>query len=103
MGKRKKRPPAEEDAPPVVYEVQVSDRAMRELKDLPSDEIQRIVDAIDDLAQDPRPPGATKLQGVKNGWRVRKGDYRILYTINDTEKLVLVYRVGHRRAIYKKR
>ena len=102
MGKREGRPSGGSSTPSSLYQVEVGDRARREIKDLPRDEIRRIIDAIDDLSRDPRPPGASKLHGVKDGWRIRKGDYRILYTIHDAEKLVRIYRVGNRREVYRK-
>ncbi|OGR97360.1 MAG: hypothetical protein A2V88_06955 [Elusimicrobia bacterium RBG_16_66_12] len=57
---------------------------------------------FDDLQKEPRPPGAKKLSGV-DGYRVRKGDDRILYTIDDAGRLVRVYRVGHRKDVYRRR
>ncbi|MBI4860594.1 MAG: type II toxin-antitoxin system RelE/ParE family toxin [Candidatus Riflebacteria bacterium] len=101
MVKRKDRTPPKAPSPPSVYQVQVSDAARRELNDLPPTEIERIVDAIQDLVQNPRPPGARKLVGVKAGLRIRKGNYRILYTVDDDARLVRVYRVGHRSSVYK--
>ena len=56
---------------------------------------------IEALAENPRPPNAELLAGPVNIWRVRAGDYRILYTIKDDVLLVLVLRIGHRREIYR--
>jgi len=56
---------------------------------------------IDALSGDPRPPGVEKLRGAENLWRVRVGDYRIIYTVRDEVVLVLVIRIGHRREVYR--
>ena len=58
--------------------------------------------AIDELAQNPRPAGCAKLVGTANDWRIRVGDYRIIYEIHDTRLIVLVVRVAHRREVYRK-
>jgi mRNA interferase RelE/StbE len=84
------------------YKVEVETRARREYRDLPSHIREQIADAIDDLQLNPRPPGAKKLVG-KNGYRIRTGDYRILYAIDDQLHLVRVYRIGHRREVYRGR
>jgi mRNA interferase RelE/StbE len=60
----------------------------------------RISEAIDDLATYPRPPGAKRLVG-QNGYRLRQGDYRVLYTVDDQARVIRVYRIGHRRDIYR--
>jgi mRNA interferase RelE/StbE len=76
-------------------------RAVKELSSIPKDRRELIVAVLDDLQKQPRPPGAKKLAGV-DGYRVRKGDYRVLYTIDDAARLVRVYRVGHRREVYRR-
>ena len=53
------------------------------------------------FAENPRPPGCKKLQGYKDQWRIRVGDYRVLYIIDDAELLVEVTRVRHRRDVYE--
>ncbi len=62
---------------------------------------QRIGQKIDLLAENPRPPGCEKLSGTENRWRVRVGDYRIIYEVYDNRLVVLVIRIGHRREIYR--
>ncbi len=57
--------------------------------------------ALDSLAKNPRPPGCVKLQGGDDLYRVRVGDYRVVYTIQDTVLVVLVVEAGHRRDIYR--
>jgi mRNA interferase RelE/StbE len=85
----------------VAYTVQVLPSAQRQLAKLDPPIRKRIAAAIDSLADDPRPAGAKKLQGGETTWRVRVGDYRILYDIHDRQALVLVIEVGHRREIYR--
>jgi len=62
---------------------------------------ERIGKAIDALAADPRPPGAVKLAG-RDDFLVRVGDYRVVYAVDDTERLVLVARIAHRREVYRR-
>lgn len=83
------------------YRLELETRALKELKGLPKDRRELISGVLDDLERDPRPPGAKKLAGV-DGWRVRKGDYRVLYTVDDSSRLVRVYRIGHRREVYRR-
>lgn len=83
------------------YAVFLTNRAVRELRDLPKDIIARADSHIMALAEDPRPPGCKKLKTKSpEGWRIRVGDYRILYQIDDPNHKVTVYRIGHRRDIY---
>lgn len=82
------------------YSVELESRARRELLDLPRNIQRRAADILEDLSNNPRPPGAKKLTG-QDGYRVRTGDYRILYTIDDRKRMVRIYRIGHRREIYR--
>ncbi len=88
--------------PQVNYRVEIESRARREFLSLPPDVQARIIDATDDLVTTPRPPGARRLVG-RDGYRLRQGDYRILYTVDDKSRVVRVYRIGHRRDIYRGR
>jgi mRNA interferase RelE/StbE len=63
----------------------------------------RIAAKIDSLAHDPRPRGVEKLSGEENLYRVRVGNYRIIYQLQDAQLIVLVVKVGHRRDVYRKR
>lgn len=83
------------------YRLELETRALREYRGLPAEWRELIGEVFDDLQENPRPPGAKKLSGV-DGWRVRKGDYRILYTIDDRARLVRVYRVGNRKDVYRR-
>jgi mRNA interferase RelE/StbE len=62
--------------------------------------VVRIVARLEQLAASPRPPGCKKLKSGDNQWRVRVGDYRIVYEIDDTAKTVDVTRIAHRREVY---
>jgi mRNA interferase RelE/StbE len=62
---------------------------------------RRIIEKIGDLAGDPRPKGSEKLAGYVDRYRVRQGDYRIVYLIDDKELEVTVYKVGHREDVYR--
>jgi mRNA interferase RelE/StbE len=83
------------------YRVEIADRALKEAMALPADVRKRLVQTMDDLAADPRPPAAKRLTGHP-GYRVRKGDYRILYTIDETAQVIRIYRLGHRKDIYRR-
>lgn len=85
----------------MVYRLELETRALKELKCLPRDRRELISAVLDDLERNPRPPGAKKLSG-SDGWRVRKGDYRVLFTVDDSSRLVRVYRIGHRREVYRR-
>lgn len=85
------------------YQVDIAPAAQRDVKRLPF-EILRKVDAIVlALALHPRPHGGIKLEGAEDEYRVRVGDYRILYVIDDTAKRVTIAHVRHRREAYRKR
>jgi mRNA interferase RelE/StbE len=84
-----------------VYEVLIERAAERDLKSLPTAIFNRIVPRIRALAEDPRPSGCHKLAGSKNDWRIRIGNYRVVYEIDDARKLVRIFRVRHRREVYR--
>jgi mRNA interferase RelE/StbE len=87
----------------VTHEVRLAPAAVRQLRKLDPPGRRRVQAAIDLLAEDPRPPGARQLVGGAGEWRVRTGDFRIIYDIRDRELLVLVVKVGHRRDVYERR
>lgn len=87
----------------MTYRVTLAPSAARELRKFDPQARRRIQAAIELLATEPRPPAATRLVGGAGEWRVRTGDYRIVYEINDDELVVLLLRVGHRREIYQPR
>jgi len=75
--------------------------ALGQLAKLPRHEQKRIKQRIDRLAADPRPPGVKKLKGESDLFRLRSGDYRIIYSIDDVRLIVLVIRIGHHREVYR--
>lgn len=87
----------------MTYRVEVAPAAVRQLRKLNPDARRRVQAAVELLADQPRPNGAKKLVGGDGEWRVRTGDYRIIYEIRDDVLLVLVVAVGHRRDIYQRR
>lgn len=87
----------------MTYRVEVAPSAFRQLRKLDRAALRRVQAAIELLAEEPRPSGAKKLVGGDGEWRVRTGDYRIVYEINDGVLLVLVLAVGHRREVYQRR
>lgn len=82
------------------YRVQIWPSAKRELLALRDPILRRVHSAIESLSRNPRPRGCRKLRGEDRDYRVRVGDYRVIYEIRDTERLVLVYRVRHRSDAY---
>lgn len=84
-----------------MYKVVVSNSASKELQDLPSPAVGRIIEALQKLQTEPRPPGSKKLRGTSDLWRVRVGDYRIVYAIEDTIRVVDIRKIGHRKDIYE--
>jgi len=87
----------------MTYRVEVAPAAVRQLRKLDRPAQRRLQAAIELLAVEPRPSAAKKLVGGNGEWRVRTGDYRIVYEIYDNVLLVLVVAVGHRREIYDRR
>lgn len=85
----------------MTYRVELAPAAVRQLRKLDPPVRRRIQAAIELLADQPRPPAATQLMGGSGEWRVRTGDYRIVYDIEDDILLVLFLVVGHRREIYR--
>ncbi|MFT4397922.1 type II toxin-antitoxin system RelE family toxin [Gordonia lacunae] len=83
------------------YDLRITTSAAKSLMKLPRVEQKRIRSAIEALTADPRPHGVTKLSGTSDSYRVRVGNYRIVYTIDDGELIIVVVRVGHRKEIYR--
>jgi mRNA interferase RelE/StbE len=82
------------------YNVRIKRSAAKELEGFPLRDRRRIVQRIESLASDPRPPGHEKLSGEEK-YRVRQGDYRILYEIVDRDLIVTVVKIGNRRDVYR--
>ncbi len=83
------------------YRIEFQRRPKRILRRLPKSILQRLEEAIDALAEDPRPPGHTKLSGHDNLYRIRVGDWRIVYAIKDDVLIVLVVAIGSRGQVYR--
>ncbi len=85
-----------------LYLIKFDSRVKKDFKSIPAKDIKRIKSAIRELSKNPRPNGCTKLKGDKRDYyRIRVGNYRVVYSIENEILLVLVIRVGHRREIYK--
>ena len=84
----------------MIYRLSILRRAQKELAQLPSSTYERLRDAIRSLGEEPRPSGCRKLSG-REGWRIRVGDFRVIYEIDDPQQLVTVMDIGHRRDIYR--
>jgi mRNA interferase RelE/StbE len=82
------------------YSVLIKASAAKELEDLPQKEIRRISRKVQRLGDEPRPPGCEKLTGG-NRYRIRQGDYRVVYSVDDARAEVIVFKVGHRRDVYR--
>ena len=86
----------------MAYEVLITDPAIQDLKKLPAHLIQRMKRAVLELATEPRPPNCRKLASVDPPtWRIRVGDWRVLYQVDDRKKLVAVIHFYHRREAYR--
>ena len=84
-----------------MYEVYLERAAERDLRKLPAETFHRIIPRIRALAETPRPPGCRKLTGSDSDWRIRIGEYRVIYEIDDAGKTVRIFRVRHRREAYR--
>lgn len=86
------------------YSLAIKKSAARELETVPGKkDRQRIVDRIERLAENPRPPGVEKLSGTADKYRVRQGDYRIVYELDEKAGSVLIVKIGHRKDVYRRR
>lgn len=82
------------------YKVEIKRSAVKEIENLPKRDLKAVIDKIASLSQDPRPHGCKKLSGQEK-YRVRLGDYRILYAIEDAILIVYVVKAGHRKDAYR--
>jgi mRNA interferase RelE/StbE len=83
------------------YSLDIKHSAQKELDSLDDSTFSRIDRKILTLAENPRPAGCKKLRGYKDQWRIRVGDWRVVYLIDDEAKLVTIMRVAHRREVYE--
>ncbi|WP_029068417.1 type II toxin-antitoxin system RelE family toxin [Jonesia quinghaiensis] len=84
------------------YSIQFTSAAARQVKKLPHSVRARILDAIERLEENPRPHGSQKLVGEATAWRIRVGDYRVIYDVFDGELIVSIVRAAHRREVYER-
>jgi mRNA interferase RelE/StbE len=84
----------------VAYRVEILAAAQRDIRALRKPDQRRVVDVIEALGSDPRPQGCKKLRGLESLYRIRLGQYRIIYTVSDTKTVVLALRVRHCRDVY---
>lgn len=82
------------------YSVELKPSARKELEKLPAKLIERIFPKLEALAAEPRPAGCKKLKGGQQEWRIRVGDYRIVYTIDDADLRISITRIRHRSEVY---
>jgi len=85
----------------VEYRIEFAQRAARDFLKLSPEVQRRVGSKVDSLAADPRPPGCEKLSGI-DAYRIRSGDYRVVYLVDDVAQIVTIARVGHRRDIYRR-
>ena len=83
------------------YVVEIKPSARKELDALPNHVLSRVVRKIQSLSNNPRPAGCKKLRGYKDLWRIRVGDWRVVYIIDDAVRVVSVTRIAHRREVYE--
>lgn len=86
-----------------MYKVDIGPKAGKFIRKQDKPIQQQIIRKLRELEKDPRPHGCKHLQGKKDLYRVRTGDYRIIYTIKDNQLLVLVVQIGHRKGVYRKK
>lgn len=86
----------------MIYTVIISVKAEKDFSAIPAKEIVKIIDRIDLLSSDPYPSGSKKIKASsENLYRIRQGNYRVLYTVEDEVRIVEVRRIGHRKDIYR--
>jgi mRNA interferase RelE/StbE len=85
----------------VSYTVSIRHQAQKELADVSPPFRTQILRKLSALADDPRPPTCTMLRGAEGIWRIRIGDYRVLYEIDDSAKTVIILKIAHRREAYR--
>jgi mRNA interferase RelE/StbE len=82
------------------YKIEIKKTAIKELNNLPPSDLKKILQRIQSLADDPRPPGCKKLSGEEK-YRIRSGNYRILYMIEDDVLVIYIVKIAHRRDVYR--
>lgn len=82
------------------YRIEFEPSALKALRRVTRSDQRRIIARVEALASEPRPPGCEKLEGY-GGYRIRSGDYRVVYRIDDGDRIVTITRVGHRKEVYR--
>lgn len=82
------------------YKIEIKASAQKELKNLPNKELKKVIEKISSLATNPRPTGCKKLSGDEK-YRIRVGNYRVLYSIEDEILVIFIFKVGHRKDVYE--
>lgn len=91
----------QKQAKSITYKIVFSKPAEKQLYSIPKIDLKKIVNKIEKLKLTPFPQGYEKLSGIENSYRIRQGDYRIIYTIKDHELVILILKIGRRREIYR--
>ena len=84
-----------------IYKIEWKRSALKELEKLPRPMISKVVSAVDNLSSNPFPPGVRKLVGTEDIYRIRVGDYRVLYNIIENKLVIEIIRVRHRKDVYR--
>lgn len=83
-----------------MYRIELRRKVQQSLERLPKRDFDTVIEAVQSLADVPRPKGVEKIK-VAGLWRIRRGDYRIVYSIDDKQQIVTILRIGHRREVYR--
>lgn len=83
------------------YQIEWRKSTKRDLKSIPAPQVERIINAVSALAENPRPSGCTKLSGSDFAYRIRIGDYRVIYEIFDNRLFIEIVKAAHRKDIYR--
>ncbi len=83
------------------YQLEIKKKAVKELSRVRPDVGKKLLQSIKSLASEPRPRQSHKLSESENSYRLKVGDYRVLYQVDDEAKLVTIFKVGHRREVYR--
>ncbi|MBM3133991.1 MAG: type II toxin-antitoxin system RelE/ParE family toxin [Chloroflexi bacterium] len=84
-----------------MYQLNLDGRAQKDLDRLHGKTLRRVLEALTARRENPRPPGCLKLRGAEDAYRLRVGDYRVLYSVDDGAQTIMVWRVRHRREAYR--
>ena len=85
----------------MAYKILLKPSALKDLDQLPDKEVNRLLSHIKNLSEEARPIGIQKLSN-QDGFRIRSGNYRVLFEINDTSQTIFIYRIKHRKDVYRK-